>query len=37
MAQSLRGHAQQALTVTMIFLLVFMHQRAYEQPFLLTM
>jgi len=37
MGQSLRGYAQQELTVLMIFLLAFTHERTYEQLFLLTM
>jgi len=37
MTQSLRGYAQQELTILTIFLLVFTHKRTYEQQFLVTM
>jgi len=37
MAESLHGYAQQELTILTIFLLVFTHERTYEQSFLLTM
>jgi len=37
MAQGLYGYAQQEVTILTTFLLVFTHERTYEQLFLLTM